>query len=73
MSCLDELSFNNIKEEKEIFELLLYFNSSFEPSLTERGIDLELYSKKLSMNSICIGAYCNGKCVAFSSFYANYF
>ncbi len=73
MSCLDELSFNNIKEEKEIFELLLYFNSSFEPSLTERGIDLELYSKKLSMNSICIGAYCNGKCVAFSSFYANDF
>jgi len=71
MDDLEKLSFINIKEEKTIFELLLHFNNSFVPSLTERGIDLDLYSKKLSTDSICIGAYYNDVCTGFISFYAN--
>lgn len=70
---LEKLFFKNLKSEKEIFQLLLYFNDSFNPSLTERGIDLEAYSKKLSVSSICIGAYYSNECVGFTSFYANDF
>ena len=73
MQDLEKLFFKNLKSEKEIFQLLLYFNDSFNPSLTERGIDLEAYSKKLSVSSICIGAYYSNECVGFTSFYANDF
>lgn len=66
-----DISITKVIDEFEIFNILSDFNQTFNPTLTERGLDLRSYSKKLSTKSDFIGAYYKGNCIGLVSFYAN--
>jgi len=64
---------NIINSYNEILNIITQYNNVFEPSLSDRGINLVEYSKKLYEKSIFIGMYSKNKfCIGFAAFYVNY-
>ena len=60
-----------ITSEKEISGLLHKFSDDFNPPLSERVCDLDIYAEKLRDRAINAVIEDNGKATGFISFYAN--